>query len=183
MLQPPGEVFIPLQFETASWALALTRSYSLGGVMRGATTFPQVLLTTSGCSRGSVETPPGGVQQPPTTHRDTRPWEITLVHHSAGSAVFPAVNKCLNKSFYLGFPSLPPKMFCSDGNPVHCDFTDGSEMPVSSPSKASAGLETKPMSLVPRWCHLVLLLHSLAAAWRFTPSDFQHLVQRIPQNK
>lgn len=125
----------------------------------------------------------GGLQQPPTTHRDTRPWEITLVHRSAGSAVLPAVNKCLNKSFYLGFPSLPPKTFCSDGNPVHCDFTDVIEMPVSSPSKASAGLETKPMSPVPHWCHLALLLHSLAAARRFTPSDFQYLVQCIPQNK
>lgn len=84
-----------------------------------------------------------GLQQPPTTHRDPTcrgcqcfPFVPLLEKshryiNSTGNAVFPAVNKCLNKSFFLGFSSLYPKTFCSDGNHFHCIFTDRtSEMPL-----------------------------------------------------
>lgn len=60
---------------------------------------------------------------------------------------FWGLNRCPIKIFYLEFPSLHPKMFFSDGNSAHSIFSDGRRE--ISLSKMSAGLGTKPRSLVP----------------------------------
>lgn len=199
VLRSSGEVLTPLRFERDSWALALMKLYSLRGVLWGFI-FPQVLLIRSGHSRGSVETPP--VASPAASHHPqgshmqrisvfplrSTPWEITSVHHSAGSAVFPAVNRCQNESFLLGFPSLHLKTFCSDGNPIHSIFQDRrSEVPLrilpELTEQSVSRTRNKTHTSSPHQCHPALFLHTLAAAWRFTPSDFQRLGHCIPQNK